>query len=121
MMDTKETNMSDRDYGCNANDPENIIAVILDNAQSASEIVKELDSLGFVIVSRAMVSATYSHMCRDGHPQIGHRDSSSEMCPLCRAQAALVMISEWGNDKDVYGKDAEEMIHEAKIALRSIA
>lgn len=26
----------------------------------------------------------YPHMCRDGHQQIGHRDSEHEMCPLCR-------------------------------------
>lgn len=25
-------------------------------------------------------------MCRDGHVEIGHNDSSSEMCPLCRAK-----------------------------------
>jgi hypothetical protein len=29
----------------------------------------------------------YPHMCRDGHPQIGHADNSSEMCPVCRVAA----------------------------------
>lgn len=29
----------------------------------------------------------YAHMCRDGHPQIGHNDSEHEMCPLCREVA----------------------------------
>lgn len=29
----------------------------------------------------------YAHMCRDEHQEIGHNDSSSEMCPLCRAIA----------------------------------
>jgi hypothetical protein len=28
---------------------------------------------------------TYAHMCRDDHIQIGHNDSSCELCPLCRA------------------------------------
>lgn len=26
----------------------------------------------------------FPHMCRDGHVEIGHRDSESELCPLCR-------------------------------------
>jgi uncharacterized small protein (DUF1192 family) len=31
---------------------------------------------------------SYAHMCRDGHTQIGHNDSSDdERCPLCRALA----------------------------------
>jgi len=37
--------------------------------------------------SRARAGFTYPHMCRDGHPEIGHSDNSSEMCPLCRARA----------------------------------
>lgn len=44
--------MSDIDYGCNANDPEGIIAVILDNAQTAAKIISELDALGFAIISK---------------------------------------------------------------------
>src|SRR3990167_85256 len=32
---------------------------------------------------------TYAHMCRDGHTEIGHNDSSSEMCPLCDLRAQL--------------------------------
>jgi len=37
--------------------------------------------------SLARSGFTYPHMCRDGHPEIGHSDNSSEMCPLCRARA----------------------------------
>lgn len=40
--------------------------------------------------AREMISvSSYSHMCRDEHAQIGHDDSSSERCPLCRAMDAL--------------------------------
>ena len=35
--------------------------------------------------------SSYAHMCRDGHVQIGHNDSSSELCPLCRVQSALTI------------------------------
>jgi len=31
----------------------------------------------------------YPHMCRDGHTEIGHRDSEHEQCPLCRAYAQV--------------------------------
>jgi hypothetical protein len=31
----------------------------------------------------------YPHMCRDGHAEIGHSDSESEMCPLCVSNAKL--------------------------------
>ena len=27
---------------------------------------------------------TYAHMCRDEHVQVGHNDSESERCPVCR-------------------------------------
>lgn len=36
----------------------------------------------------------YPHMCRDGHVEIGHADSSSEMCPLCRSEAKLARVVE---------------------------
>jgi len=36
----------------------------------------------------------YAHMCRDGHVQIGHNDSESEMCPLCIANAKLAACRE---------------------------
>lgn len=26
---------------------------------------------------------SYPHMCKDGHEEIGHRDSEHEMCPMC--------------------------------------
>lgn len=48
--------MSDRDYGCNAESPEGIIAVILDDAGRAKEILKELDGLGFAIVPKEPTS-----------------------------------------------------------------
>jgi hypothetical protein len=41
---------------------------------------------------------TYAHMCRDGHEQIGHRDSEHELCPLCRVIGALRHVID---DKDV--------------------
>lgn len=43
----------DIDYGCNADDPESAIAVILDNAQTATRVMHELDGLGFEIVCKA--------------------------------------------------------------------
>jgi hypothetical protein len=36
-----------------------------------------------------MAKVNAAHMCRDGHVEIYHNDSSHEMCPLCRCQAAL--------------------------------
>lgn len=44
--------MVDRDYGCNADDPTSVIAVILDNAGTANEIMTELDDLGFSVVRK---------------------------------------------------------------------
>jgi len=32
---------------------------------------------------------SYAHMCRDGHIEIGHNDSSHEICPLCRARTEI--------------------------------
>lgn len=31
---------------------------------------------------------SYPHMCRDGHPEIGH-SGDDEVCPLCKAQAEI--------------------------------
>ena len=31
----------------------------------------------------------FPHMCRDGHAIIGHKDSESELCPVCTLLAAL--------------------------------
>lgn len=50
---------------------------------------------------------TYAHMCRDGHVEIGHNDSSDEHCPLCRALADAVM---W---RDRY--EAANQAHDATI------
>lgn len=44
--------MSDTDYGVNADDPESIIACILDDAERAKYIISELDSLGFVVAPK---------------------------------------------------------------------
>lgn len=33
--------------------------------------------------------ASYPHMCRSDHVEIGHRDGEHEQCPLCRAIGAL--------------------------------
>ena len=40
------------------------------------------------------MSHAYPHMCRDDHPEIGHRDSSEELCPLCRVLNALEHVTE---------------------------
>jgi len=40
--------------------------------------------------SNRLAAARISHMCRDGHVEIWHSDSSSELCPLCRAEARAV-------------------------------
>src|SRR3990167_10743118 len=40
----------------------------------------------------------YPHMCRDGHKEIGHRDSEQEQCPLCRIKAErdeLLKVMRW--------------------------
>lgn len=47
----------DIDYGCNDNDPESIIAVILDNGQTAQLIVSELNKLGFNITKKSEIIA----------------------------------------------------------------
>ncbi len=65
--------------------------------------------------------SSYAHMCRDGHAQIGHSDSSHEQCPLCRAMAALQTIAELPDGDDVSGKMAESMSYTAKAALSSIS
>ena len=38
--------------------------------------------------------STYPHMCRDGHVEIGHRDSEDEMCPLCREVVKVATLTE---------------------------
>jgi hypothetical protein len=67
----------------------------------------------------------YPHMCRDGHEEIGHRDSENEMFPLCRANARAEEVSKatieylkrrrivsrnWlgAKDKDIKKMDAAE-------------
>lgn len=57
--------MPDIDYGVNATDPESIIAVILDNAQTALLIMNELASLGFAIVPKDLSVASAVETERD--------------------------------------------------------
>lgn len=42
----------------------------------------------------AELKKRYPHMCRDEHQQIGHADSSHEMCPLCRANSQLSTLQQ---------------------------
>lgn len=51
----------------------------------------------------------YPHMCCDDHLQIGHSDSSSEMCPLCRALDALQLVD------DMWTENALNFADEMKI------
>lgn len=48
---------SDIDYGCNADNPEDVIATILDDAGTAHKIMNELNRLGFQIVRRTVTDA----------------------------------------------------------------
>lgn len=42
---------------------------------------------------------TYPHMCRDGHPEIGHSDNKDdELCPLCRALNLLQRVEDEAGD-----------------------
>jgi len=34
------------------------------------------------------MSTKFAHVCQDGHQAIGHNDSESELCPLCRVMAS---------------------------------
>lgn len=38
--------------------------------------------------------ASYAHMCRDGHIEIGHNDSEHELCPLCRMTGEAFRLQE---------------------------
>ena len=37
---------------------------------------------------------SYPHMCRSDHVEIGHADSSSEICPLCRAHDRIAELED---------------------------
>lgn len=52
--------MPDIDYGCN-DDPASIIAVILDNAQTAELIMSELDKLGYIILKKSEFESRIFH------------------------------------------------------------
>jgi hypothetical protein len=51
----------------------------------AAALNKRLETRRGVEAERERRGHTYAHMCRDEHVEIGHNDSESEMCPLCRA------------------------------------
>lgn len=74
---------------------------------------------------------TYPHMCRDGHPQIGHREDG-EMCPLCEALArvpspecveAVRKVARWATifeDPNTFTTAyARDRARDALIALRA--
>lgn len=46
-----------------------------------------------------------AHFCRDGHEPIWHNDSEHEICPLCRAEAALTQALA---ERDEYKQAADE-------------
>lgn len=62
---------------------------------------------------------TYAHMCRDGHEQIGHRDSEHEQCPLCRAIGGLQFIADGYDNHDVNHVDFRVKAYQ--VATETIA
>lgn len=78
------------------------------------------------------MAETYPHMCRDGHVQIGHSDSESEICPLCGALEALryfAALKDCDEDKDKCQGDSgpycrthrDAYLHEEEIAAARAA
>lgn len=61
----------------------------------------------------------HAHMCRDDHVEIGHNDSESEQCPLCRVCNALIeIIQESGPEPKLpYALRVNEI---ARAALRNV-
>lgn len=47
---------------------------------------------------RRLPVASYAHMCRDGHIQIGHNDSEHEECPYCRLLNLLDRVEDEYSD-----------------------
>lgn len=69
-----------------------------------------------------------AHMCRDEHPTIWHNDSSSEMCPLCRAfhrvdeaeQALTALREERDQAWDAYNTLVDDDLFNANARAREL-
>jgi hypothetical protein len=72
-----------RDNGCVYSRDERDARAIVDYLDGKQDTAAALAA-----ERQASVQASYPHMCRDGHAEIGHRDGEHEMCPLCREIAA---------------------------------
>jgi hypothetical protein len=60
-------------------------------------------------------TSTYPHMCRDGHPEIGHADSEHEQCPLCRTLAELALALA------TFTEDERALLHRTAIEKHEYA
>lgn len=63
----------------------------------------------------------FPHLCRDGHQEIGHRDSEHELCPMCRVinqrgdlLSALVDVLEYMPTVTAYQR---ERVRKAEAAI----
>ena len=74
----------------------------------------------------------YAYMCRMDHTQIGHSDSSSEECPMCRdkatirelvealkdAQSVLWMAEKWADGGSAIERESvSEVVGKVRKAL----
>lgn len=62
------------DYGVNANDPEGLIACVIDNGEQASKIMKVLSDYGFKIVKFVERERAPFQFDDDPMPLDGHND-----------------------------------------------
>jgi hypothetical protein len=51
----------------------------------------------------------FPHMCKDGHEQIGHRNSESELCPLCTALQKPKVLGPRDSDRVVIERQKEQI------------
>lgn len=69
------------------------------------------DAVLRVLAKRGLLAGaqgrTYPHMCRMDHPEIGHKDSDHERCPLCRANDAADAVMD--HYQDIAGTYFDEM------------
>lgn len=63
---------------------------------------------------------TYGHMCRDGHIQIGHKDSEHEQCPVCRLISVLESAREFVDSSDEAPRYRDRLLKEIDVALYSV-
>lgn len=63
--------------------------------------------------------ASYPHMCRMDHVEIGHSDGEHEQCPLCRAIGALQFIADGYDNHDVNHVDYRVKAYQ--VATETIA